>query len=137
MSTAINTFLISSPDVCGGRLRIDGTSITVNQIVVLYKQNYSAEAIADQYPQLTMAQVYAALSHYHANQEEIDGDLIAEEQDARCAAPEQTNDVTSHEEGATLTPTQRWEAFKELQRRLNLTPAKAAEWQAAVREARR
>lgn len=31
----------------------------------------------------------------------------------------------------------RLEAFKELQRRLNLTPAKAAEWQAAVRNARR
>jgi hypothetical protein len=33
---------------------------------------------------------------------------------------------------------ERWlEAFKELQRRLDLTPAKAAEWQNAVREARR
>lgn len=31
----------------------------------------------------------------------------------------------------------RLEAFKELQRRLRLTPAKAAEWQNAVREARR
>jgi hypothetical protein len=31
----------------------------------------------------------------------------------------------------------RLEAFKELQRRLDLTPAKAAEWQDAVREARR
>jgi hypothetical protein len=29
------------------------------------------------------------------------------------------------------------EAFKELQRRLGLTPAKAAEWQDAIREARR
>lgn len=28
-------------------------------------------------------------------------------------------------------------ALKELQRRLNLTPAKAAEWQEAIREARR
>jgi hypothetical protein len=31
----------------------------------------------------------------------------------------------------------RLEAFKDLQRRLDLTPAKAAEWQDAVREARR
>jgi hypothetical protein len=31
----------------------------------------------------------------------------------------------------------RLEAFKELQRRLDLSPAKAAEWQEAVREARR
>lgn len=31
----------------------------------------------------------------------------------------------------------RLEAFKELQRRLSLTPAKAAEWQNAIHEARR
>ena len=31
----------------------------------------------------------------------------------------------------------RWEAFKALQRSLNLTPAKAVEWQKAIREARR
>jgi hypothetical protein len=31
----------------------------------------------------------------------------------------------------------RLQAFKELQRRLDLTPAKAAEWQDAVHEARR
>ncbi len=68
MSIAINTLLVSSPDVCGGRLRIDGTRITVNQIVVLYKKGYNAERIADEYPYLTMAQVYAALAHYHANQ---------------------------------------------------------------------
>ena len=74
MSTAISTLLVSSVDVCGGRLRIEGTRITINQIAVLYKQGYNAEEIADQYPHLTMAQVYAALSHYLANQEEIDAD---------------------------------------------------------------
>ena len=31
----------------------------------------------------------------------------------------------------------RLRAFKELQRRLNLTPAKAAVWQSAIRDARR
>lgn len=82
MSTAISTLLVSSVDVCGGRLRIDGTRITINQIAVLYKQGHNAEDIADQYPHLTMAQVYAALSHYLANQEEIDADLTAEEQEA-------------------------------------------------------
>ena len=82
MSTAISSLLVSSSDVCGGRLRIDGTRVTVNQIATLYKQGNNAEDIADQYPHLTMAQVYAALSHYHANKEDIDADLIAEEQEA-------------------------------------------------------
>ena len=94
MSTEISTLLVSSPDVCGGRLRIDGTRITVNQIAVLYKQGYNAEDIADQYPHLTMAQVYAALSHYLANQEEVDADLTAEENEAQRLEQEYRN--TSH-----------------------------------------
>lgn len=121
MSTEIGTLLVSSPDVCGGRLRIDGTRITINQIAALYKQGFVAEEIADQYPHLTMAQVYAALSHYHANQEEIDADLEAEKRQAAGFEREYQG---------------RLEAFKELQRSLSLTSAKAAEWQEAIREAR-
>jgi uncharacterized protein (DUF433 family) len=128
MSTAINTLLASSPDVCGGRLRIDGTRITVNQIATLYKQGYNAEEIADQYPHLTLAQVYAALAYYHANQAEIEADLEAEAKETREQAAAETG---SQEREVWL------EAFNELQRRLDLTPAKAAEWQDAVREARR
>ncbi len=122
MSTEIATLLVSSPDVCGGRLRIEGTRITVNQIAALYKQGLDAEDIADQYPHLTLAQVYAALSHYHANQNEIDPDLEAERQEAAGFEREYQS---------------RLEAFKELQRSLSLTSAKAAEWQDAIREARR
>src|ERR1700686_2854555 len=81
MSTEIATLLVSSLDVCGGRLRIEGTRITVNQIVTLYEQGYNAEEIANQYPHLTMAQVYAALLHYHTNQEEIDAGLAREKQE--------------------------------------------------------
>ena len=62
MSTQIGTLHVRSPEVSGGRLRIEGTRLTVNQIVVWYKQGYSPEEIADQYPQLTLAQVYAALA---------------------------------------------------------------------------
>jgi len=82
MSLQIETLLVSSPDVCGGRLRIDGTRITVNQIVVWYKQGHSAEEIATEYPQLSLAQVYTALAHYHANRHEIEADLLAEKEEA-------------------------------------------------------
>ncbi len=82
MSTQISKLLVSSPDVCDGRLRIEGTRITVNQIVVLYKQGYSPEEIADQYPQLTLAQVYAALAFYHANKKEVEADLTSEQLEA-------------------------------------------------------
>jgi len=78
MSTQLDTLLVSSPEVCGGRLRIQGTRITVNQIVVLSGQGYNAEEIADQYPHLTLAQVYAALAYYHANKQEVEADLAIE-----------------------------------------------------------
>lgn len=54
------------------------------------------------------------------------------EEEALRRAVEQASGVTQlpNKEG-------RLEAFKELQRRLDLTPAKAAEWQDAIREARR
>ena len=63
MSTEIPTLLVRSPDICGGRLRINGTRMTVNQIVVWYKQGSSPEEIADQYQHLALAQVYTALHH--------------------------------------------------------------------------
>jgi len=82
MSTEIGTLLVRSPDVCGGRVRIAGTRMTVNQLVVWYKQEYTPEEISDQYPHLTLAQVYTALAYYHANQEEIEADLAAEKIEA-------------------------------------------------------
>jgi uncharacterized protein (DUF433 family) len=128
MSTAINTLLEDSPDVCGGRLHIKGTHITVNQIARLSQQGYNADEIANQYAELTMAQVYAALAYYHANQEEVETDLKAE-----------ANEINNQAEA--LKGAQNKEmwlaAFNELQRSLKLTPAKAAEWQNAIREARR
>jgi len=78
MSIALDHLLTHSPDVCGGRLRIGGTRITVHQIVTLYKRGFSPEEIADQYPHLKLAQVYAAITWYHVNREETESSLAAE-----------------------------------------------------------
>ena len=78
MSTAIDTLLGRSPDVCGGRIRIDGTRVTVHQIVTCYQRGLTAEEIVEQYPHVNLAQVYAALAYYHANRDEIDRALDAE-----------------------------------------------------------
>ena len=80
MSIEISTLLVKDPDICGGLLRIDGTRMTVNQVVVWYKQGYSPEEIADQYPHLVLSQVYAALAYYHANKEEVEASLATEKE---------------------------------------------------------
>ena len=72
------TSLVRTPDICGGRLRIDGTRMTVNQIVVLHKQGLSAEDIVAQYPQRSLSEIFAVLTWYHANKDEFDEELAAE-----------------------------------------------------------
>ena len=82
MQSDISSLLESTPDTCGGQLRIAGTRVTVNQIAVWYLQGYSAEDIADQYPHISLAQVYAALAFYHANTQEVEKALAQERADA-------------------------------------------------------
>jgi uncharacterized protein (DUF433 family) len=77
MSAALDAMLARSPDICGGRIRIDGTRITVHRIATLYKQGQSPEDIAQTYPHLSLSQVYAALAYYHANRAEIESALAA------------------------------------------------------------
>ncbi len=81
MSVQLDSMLEQSSEVCGGRLRIAGTRITVQQIAALDKQGQSARTILENCPYLTYAQVYAALAYYHANREEIDVQLDGEEQE--------------------------------------------------------
>ena len=73
-----SAMLTRTPGICGGRLRIHGTRITVHQVATLYKRGLSAEDIVDQYPHLTLAQVYAALAYYHANRAKVEAELAAE-----------------------------------------------------------
>ena len=42
----------------------------------------TAEEIAAEYPHLQLAQVYAALAYYHANRQEVEADITAEEADS-------------------------------------------------------
>ncbi len=50
----------------------------MGRIVGWYKLGLSPEEIADRIGHLSLAQVYAALAYYHANQVEIEADLAAE-----------------------------------------------------------
>ena len=79
--TDIGTLITQSPGICGGRPRVAGTGVSVLRIAGWYKMGRSPEEIADQYGHLTWAQVYAALAYYHANRDEIDAEIAAEEAD--------------------------------------------------------
>lgn len=78
MSIDIGSFITRTPGIVGGRPRIDGTRVTVRSVAVCYKQGDTPEEIVEKYERLTIAQVYAALTYYHANQAEIEADIAAE-----------------------------------------------------------
>ncbi len=84
MATAIDigALIVQTPEVRGGRPRVAGTGVTVRRIVGWYKLGLSPEEIVAEIPHLTLAQVYAALAYYHANREEVEADITAEEVEA-------------------------------------------------------
>ena len=55
----------------------------VRRIVGWYKRGLTPEEITTEVPHLSLAQVYAALTYYHANREEIEADIAAEEAEAQ------------------------------------------------------
>jgi uncharacterized protein (DUF433 family) len=78
MPIVLGTNLVRTLGVCGGRLRIDGTRMTVNQIVALHNQGLRAQQIVEQYPQRTLSEIYSVLAWYHANKDEFDKEMAEE-----------------------------------------------------------
>jgi uncharacterized protein (DUF433 family) len=62
----------STPDIAGGKPRIAGRRITVQNIAIWHERmGLSADEIATEY-NLTLADVYAALAYYYDHRPEID-----------------------------------------------------------------
>jgi uncharacterized protein (DUF433 family) len=76
--TNIATLITRSPDICGNCPRIAGTRVSIQQIATLHKRGLSTHDIIAEYDFLNLAQVYAALAYYYANQAEVET-LLAEE----------------------------------------------------------
>jgi uncharacterized protein (DUF433 family) len=75
----IGSLIDRDPAIRGGRPKIAGTGVTVMRIAAWYKMGLTPEEIATQYGHLSLAQVHGALAYYHANPEEIEADLAAED----------------------------------------------------------
>ena len=77
--TDIGTLIVQTPEVCGGRPRIAGHRITVHTIAIDFNAGMTPEDLISEKPSLTLAEVYAALAYYYANQDAIDADIRAED----------------------------------------------------------
>lgn len=71
----------STPGTCGGKARIAGTRIRVQDIVFWTEEGRSPDEIVAAFPHLTLADVYAALAYYHDNRGLIDQQIRGDDAD--------------------------------------------------------
>jgi uncharacterized protein (DUF433 family) len=65
--------IVSTPGTCGGRPRIDGHRITVEDVAVWHERmGMSPDEVVAEYPTLTLSDVHAALAYYYEHREQID-----------------------------------------------------------------
>src|SRR5918911_1655987 len=63
--------IVSTPGVLGGKPRIAGHRISVQDVAIWHERmGMSVDEIATEY-NLTLGEIYAALSYYHDHREEI------------------------------------------------------------------
>jgi len=72
MEPTTTVHIESTLGVRSGKPRIAGTRICVSDVVLWTEQGRSPEEIVTDFPQLTMADVYAALAYYHDHRAAID-----------------------------------------------------------------
>jgi uncharacterized protein (DUF433 family) len=76
--TEIGSLISRHPDIRVGRPCVAGTGVSVRRIAQWHNMGLIPEEIARKFGHLSLAQVHAALTYYHANQSEIDVDLETE-----------------------------------------------------------
>lgn len=76
MDALISKHIEITPGVCGGKPRIAGHRIRVQDIVIWHERmGQSADEIVTRFPQITLADVHAALTYYFDHPEEINAEI--------------------------------------------------------------
>jgi uncharacterized protein (DUF433 family) len=72
--------IAKTPGVCGGQARIDGTRISVMDVVLLYKWGMKLDEMREYYSDrpLTLAELHAALAYYYDHNDEIEAEIAAD-----------------------------------------------------------
>jgi uncharacterized protein (DUF433 family) len=81
-----------------GVKRVGETRVMLDSVVAAFHQGHSAETIAQQYPALTLEQIYGTITYYLANREAVDQYLSRQDevwQEARKKADQRANPVVA------------------------------------------
>jgi uncharacterized protein (DUF433 family) len=82
MATAaklIYPHIVKEAGYCGGKASIQDTRIRVNNVIWLHKRGYTPEQILIEYPDLNLAQAYAAIAYYYDHVDEIEAELAEDD----------------------------------------------------------
>ena len=63
-----------------GVLRVAGTRVSLDSVVVAFQEGLSPEGIRQQYPALTLEAVYGAVTYYLAHRKDVEDYLRRQEQ---------------------------------------------------------
>ena len=72
-------YIVKEPEYCSGKAAIGATRVRVYNVVFLHKEGKTIDEIRVNYPDLTFAQIYAALAYYHDHKDEIEAELAEDE----------------------------------------------------------
>jgi uncharacterized protein (DUF433 family) len=101
MQVSFDERIESTPGVCGGKPRIAGYRIRVQDIVGWYEYHeMTPDEIVAGYPQITLADVHAALAYYQSHRDEIQQQMSDDEAFVaslqRCDARQSSNGTDAH-----------------------------------------
>jgi uncharacterized protein (DUF433 family) len=65
-----------------GTFRVGRSRVSLDSVIHLYKQGGSAEHIAECFPSLDLADIYAVIAYYLANRESVEEYLVQHEAEA-------------------------------------------------------
>jgi uncharacterized protein (DUF433 family) len=78
-NNVLTQHIVSTPGIVGGKPRIAGSRIRVLDIVVWHeKRGLSPDQIVDLYPELSLADIHAALAYYFDHRSEIENEFERE-----------------------------------------------------------
>ena len=80
MEVTSNERIVKTPGTCGGRARISGHRVRVQDIVIWHEhQGMSPDQIVSQIPTITLSDVHNALAYYFDHVQEIQDEMRADD----------------------------------------------------------
>ena len=80
MSSIISTSEVRFTKTNAGVLRIGNTRVSLDSVIIAFNQGATPEQILQSYDTLTLAEIYAVISYYLQNREEVDAYLDEREE---------------------------------------------------------